>query len=65
MSDVASDAKDDQCDAALAALLTDAVRAPGMLERLWRGIWSALMRLHARRRSDGGRLPPEYWFWPH
>jgi hypothetical protein len=44
--------------AALAALLDEASRRPGVLERLC----SLVRRLHARRRSDGRPLPPEYWF---
>jgi hypothetical protein len=50
-------------DAALAALLAQAVRPPGVLSRLREMIWSALKRLHARRRDEANRLPPEYWFW--
>ena len=46
-------------DAALAELLAHAGRRPGMLDRLC----SLVRRLHARRRSDGEPLPPEYWFW--
>ena len=46
-------------DAALADLLAEAGRRPGVLDRLC----SLVRTLHARRRSDGERLPPEYWFW--
>ena len=45
--------------AALADLLAEAGRRPGVLDRLC----SLVRRLHARRRSDGEQLPPEYWFW--
>jgi hypothetical protein len=59
------DADDDLYAAALTSLLAQAVRPPGTLDRLKRTIWSALKALHARRRADGDRLPPEYWhmFW--
>jgi hypothetical protein len=46
---------------ALAALLAQAARRPGLLARLRMTIWSALKALHARRRDDGDQLPPEYW----
>ena len=55
------DADDALYEAALAALLAQAVRPPGALHRLRRTIWSALKGLHARRRDDGDELPPEYW----
>ena len=58
-----SDADEGLYDAALAALLAQAVQPPGVLGRLRRMIWSALRRLHARRRDEANRLPPEYWFW--
>ena len=45
--------------AVLAALLAEASRRPGVLEHSC----SLVRRLHARRRSDGEALPPEYWFW--
>ena len=48
-------------EAALSSLLAQAVRPRGTLDRLKRSIWSALVKLHARRRPDGDRLPPEYW----
>jgi hypothetical protein len=50
-------------DAALVALLAQAVRPPSVLDRLRQLIWSALKRFHARRRDEANRLPPEYWFW--
>jgi hypothetical protein len=46
-------------EAALAALLDQVARRPGLLNRTW----LALKRFHARRRLEGERLPVEYWFW--
>jgi hypothetical protein len=45
--------------AALAALLNQVARHPGLLDR----IWLALKRFNARRRAENERLPVEYWFW--
>ena len=55
-------AEDAHYEAALNALLAQAVRPPGTLERLRKTVWSSLKALHARRRDDGESLPPEYWF---
>ena len=55
------DTDDALYEAALAALLDQAVHPPGLLDRLRRTIWSALKGVHARRRDDGEPLPPEYW----
>ena len=55
------DADEALYQAALADLLAQAVQPPGVLCRLRRTIWSALKALHARRRSDGDSLPPEFW----
>jgi hypothetical protein len=59
-----SDADDALYEAALASLLAQVARPPGLLDRLWRTIWSWLTQLHARRRADGEQLPPECWHLP-
>jgi hypothetical protein len=51
----------DADEAARENLLAAAVQPPGMLDRLRRTIWTALQAFHARRRTDGDSLPPEYW----
>lgn len=56
------DADEALYEAALAALLAQAVQPPGVLGRVRRTVWSALQRVQTRRRSDGNRLPPEHWF---
>lgn len=56
------DADEALYEAALAALLAQPVQPPGVLGRLRGTVWSALKGLHARRRQDGDRLPPEHWF---
>jgi hypothetical protein len=56
-------AADELYAAALTSLLTHAIQRPGRLVRLRTAIWSSLKALHARRRHDGDKLPPEYWFW--
>jgi hypothetical protein len=50
---------DDWYDAVLAALLAEAVRPPGVLNRLR----STLMRLHHLRQTELEGLPLEYWYW--
>jgi hypothetical protein len=54
---------DDMCDAALASVPLPDGKPLGVLDRLKKSMWSALWAFH-RRRRDGERLPPEYWFWP-
>ena len=55
------DADEALYQAAQEILLAAAVRPLGMLDRLGRRIWTALQAFHARRRTDGVSLPPEYW----
>jgi hypothetical protein len=45
--------------AALASLLDQAARPPGLLDRIGR----ALRAFHARRRHDAELVPLEYRFW--
>ena len=58
---VGLDAEDALYEAARITLLAQAARRPGVLEQLRKTVWSSLKALHARRRDDGERLPPEYW----
>jgi len=46
-------------DAALVVLLDHVAQPLNLLGR----IRVELARLHARHRTDGESLPPEYWFW--
>ena len=55
------DADEALYQAAREILLAAAVQPPGMLCRLRRTIWTAVQAFHARRRTDGDSLPPEYW----
>src|SRR5262245_16617372 len=52
----------DEYDAALARLLAEAVRRPGLLERFGRKLRSAMTALYDRECEAAEHLDPEYWF---
>lgn len=53
---------DDEYDLALARLLAEAVRRPGLLERVGRKLRAVVQALYDRRCDDAEHLAPEYWF---